>query len=182
MGIHQPLPPAFTSLYRIFLRSISAAVLHTPRATRSIRQLYRQSFAEAASVIRRLQSCPESQEATQLEQWLTVWQQRADNTLSILYNAATSRGSPHRLISNLSNLHRTYLYSAARRPSDAWTWNGQLSRTSVEYQPKVGRDEHKNNRKKEPSKIENRSWVGLSEIIAMAEGRDKVLLGRVLEK
>ena len=73
-----PLPPSLTSLYRIFLRTISASVLHQSRSTRTIRRLYRPEFEAAVNVIRKLQSDTlESTERTKLESWLGVWNARS---------------------------------------------------------------------------------------------------------
>jgi len=50
------LPPSFTSLYRLFLRTSSAAVLHHEAATRYVRTLWKPTFREAALVVHKLQS------------------------------------------------------------------------------------------------------------------------------
>lgn len=74
------LPPSLTSLYRIFLRTISASVLHQPRSTRSIRYLYRPEFEAAANVIHKLQAeTLDSNERVKLESWLKVWNTRSTN-------------------------------------------------------------------------------------------------------
>lgn len=73
-----PLPPSLTSLYRIFLRTISASVLHQSRSTRTIRRLYRPEFEAAANVARKLQvEKLKSAERVKLESWLEVWNARS---------------------------------------------------------------------------------------------------------
>jgi hypothetical protein len=80
----QGLPPSFTSLYRLFLRASSAAVLHHRAATRYIRPLWKPTFREAAVVIRRVQN-PSlvSSEKAQLERWLCLWEQSGERRICV---------------------------------------------------------------------------------------------------
>lgn len=69
------LPPSFTSLYRLLLRTTSAAVLHHKAANRYVRILWKPSFREAATVIHKLQSPTLSTaERAPLERWLSLWE------------------------------------------------------------------------------------------------------------
>lgn len=69
-----PLPPTFTSVYRLFLRASSAAVLHHKVATRHLRLLWRPTFREAARVIRTLQDpALGADERAHRERWLARW-------------------------------------------------------------------------------------------------------------
>ena len=69
------LPPSFTSLYRLLLRTSSAAVLHHKAATRYVKTLWKPSFREAATIVRKLQD-PKfgTAEKAQLEKWLCLWE------------------------------------------------------------------------------------------------------------
>ena len=69
------LPPSFTSLYRLFLRTSSAAVLHHGPATHYVRTLWKPTFREAAVVVRKLQSPTlGTSEKAQLEKWHSRWE------------------------------------------------------------------------------------------------------------
>ncbi|KAH9976098.1 hypothetical protein BGW80DRAFT_1436146 [Lactifluus volemus] len=93
----QGLPPSFTSLYRLFLRASSAAVLHHRAATRYIRPLWKPTFPQNPSLA--------SSEKAQLEKWLCLWEQNVGRTLSLLSVSAQSRGLAHKLTRNLSFLN-----------------------------------------------------------------------------
>ena len=71
----QKLPPTFTSLYRLFLRTTSAAVLHHPNSKRNLRRLWRPIFNTAASVIDQIQQ--DSPERQKLEHWFRIWNTRS---------------------------------------------------------------------------------------------------------
>ena len=68
------LPPAFTSLYRLFLRAVKSSVLQNPAHTRHLRSLYRPTFEQAVKVIRELENGHTEQEP--LRKWLDDWQIR----------------------------------------------------------------------------------------------------------
>ncbi len=78
MGFAVPphrLPPSFTSVYRLLLRTSSAAVLDHKAATRYVRTLWKPTFREAATVILRLQNPTlATAEKAQLERWLCLWE------------------------------------------------------------------------------------------------------------
>jgi hypothetical protein len=70
------LPPWFTSLYRLTLRSVSASALHQPRAVRSLRRLWRPVFEDAAHATKHAEfSTGTNAEAA--ESWLKEWQIRS---------------------------------------------------------------------------------------------------------
>ena len=69
------LPPSFSSLYRVLLRTSSAAVLHHESATRYVRALWKPPFREAATIVHRLQNPTlGTAEKAQLERWLFLWE------------------------------------------------------------------------------------------------------------
>src|SRR6266404_4743162 len=77
------LPPSFTSLYRLFLRTSSAAVLHHKAATRYIRSLWIPTFRDTATIILRLQNPTLAiAEKTKLERWLWLWESSSVYTRS----------------------------------------------------------------------------------------------------
>ena len=126
------LPPEFKSLYRLFLRTASATVLHHPQATRNLRLLWRPAFDAAARVTNQYND-PRTDTAQRTLQgkWLKGWDQRSkfyaktyvlfnkiihvvDNTLAMLYNSSQSRGLSHNLTRNLAHL----VYSEQKRISE----------------------------------------------------------------
>ena len=79
---HSPstLPPSFTSLYRLFLRSTAVSVLSHSQATTTLRKLWRPAFAQAAVMMRLLESdglSPARREA--LRHWLARWEARGQS-------------------------------------------------------------------------------------------------------
>ncbi|KAJ4468296.1 hypothetical protein J3R30DRAFT_1696558 [Lentinula aciculospora] len=175
------LPPSFTSLYRLFLRTSSASVLHQSLAVKNIRSLWRPIFADAAHVFKKLQANPSDQA---LQNWLTDWETRMDRTLSILYASATSRGLPHQLTRNLSQLfHAEYDRMSSRRCP---VWNSQLPQNAREYQIPVPDTTPKALNKEEKARqakyLDERAWNALGFAVSMAENRDRLSLGRVVVK
>ncbi|KAI0250058.1 hypothetical protein BJV78DRAFT_1275930 [Lactifluus subvellereus] len=167
------LPHSFTSLYRLFLRTSSAAVLHHRMATRYVRPLWKPTFREAANVIRRLQvPTLRSSEKAQLERWLCLWELSMDRTISLLSTSAQSRGLPHKLTRNLSFLHfgfKKYQENTRYGPTQPWNPRQQ------EYKPV---------RQARPSQIkaeifDGQSWGALEETARMAEGKGRLTLGRM---
>lgn len=73
------LPPSFTNVYRLFLRTTSASVLNHSSATRNLRKLWKPSFRDAAVTIRALESREERNQHSQdtLEKWLKEWYSRS---------------------------------------------------------------------------------------------------------
>ncbi len=82
------LPAAFKSLYRLHLRTVSAAVMHHKGATRNLRRLWRPTFDDGARVTQELLLVqggrknsesppgPENAGTAQLENWLNEWNNR----------------------------------------------------------------------------------------------------------
>jgi hypothetical protein len=105
------LPQSFTSLYRLFLRASSAAVLHHRAATRYFRPLWKPTFREAAIVIRRLQNPTlGSFEKAPLERWLCLWELSSECQISV------SSQSPNLVLSGQNTLVTFYI-STVSRPS-----------------------------------------------------------------
>ncbi|KAF9816801.1 hypothetical protein IEO21_03881 [Rhodonia placenta] len=180
------LPPTFTGLYRLFLRTAAASVLHKRAACSRIRRLWRPTFEVAAQVIRRhLSVSTTDPERRRLEWWYRVWERRIDNTLSLLAVSAQSRGLAHRLTSNLNLLQREHEFQATRLGAyeHAHYWNPKLPVMSEYYQPKPMASGPRANRKEDKKdrwrKLDMKAWGALGEAITMAEGRDGISLGRI---
>lgn len=90
-----------------------------------------------------------------------------DNTLSLLYSSAISRGLAHKLTRNLLTLstrRKEWLRSAYERPSAPWKPNGQ----PVYIKP--------NKRQNERNESGELAWNMVGEVVRMAEGRDRLML------
>ena len=90
-----------------------------------------------------------------------------DNTLSLLYNSAISRGLTHKLTRNLhllSHRRKGWLHAAYERFNAPWKPTGEL----IQLKP--------NKRQTEPGEL---AWNIVGEVIHMAEGRGQLFLGRV---
>ncbi|RDB24877.1 hypothetical protein Hypma_007432 [Hypsizygus marmoreus] len=170
------LPASFTGLYRLFLRTCSASVLHHRVGTRNLRRLWRPTFDVAANVTRQLENNSQNNlEQAQLEEWLHKWEQRIDGTLALLYNSSQSRGLPHKLTRNLGLLvTREQLRLNDPRPMRAW--EPQI-RTSPS--PPKQRDTRKEEKQKAREAFEASAWAPLSQVVKLAEGRDGISLGRL---
>ncbi|TFK50810.1 hypothetical protein OE88DRAFT_1735559 [Heliocybe sulcata] len=185
-----PLPPHFTSLYRICLRAVSAAVLHQSFATRKLRTLFKPSFREAAKVVRQVQDARakgiDDAAVKTKEKWLEDWNRRADNTLSLLLNSATSKGLPHKVTRNLALLEAQHRSWAEKRYySSRGYWNPSLPVDDQRYvDPSFAVSfnllrESKRDAMMRQQEIIDAAWGPLGEVVRMAEGRDGVWLGRV---
>jgi hypothetical protein len=74
----QPLPAFLTSLYRLVLRTSSAAVLHKPPAVSTTRELWRSTFEDAARVSHKLQDSSLSEtRKISLEKWMDAWNNKS---------------------------------------------------------------------------------------------------------
>ena len=73
------LPPTFTSLYRLFLRTTSAAVQQQSAGSRNLRKLWKPVFQTAARAVKRLDDRPQSDDAEQqqVRMWLDAWERRS---------------------------------------------------------------------------------------------------------
>ena len=125
--------------------------------------------------------------AAQAKDWLEKWEKRStwinqhcelsfyelntatvDNTLLLLYNSAVSRGLAHKLTRNLatlSSLRKAWLCSAYERPGAPWNPTGK----QMHARTKKSRD-----RKNE---LGESAWNMVREVVRMAEGRDRLVLG-----
>lgn len=77
--VHQGrLPASFTSLYRLFLRTASAAVLHHRSARINLITRWRPAFDAAAKVTKELEhnSLNSSRWKQERIDWLTIWNER----------------------------------------------------------------------------------------------------------
>lgn len=190
MSASATIPPSFTSLYRLFLRTSSAAVLHHRVATRYIRTLWKPTFREAAVVIHKLQSPTlGTLEREELAKWHSRWELSSecrvdtllqsstlilvvDQTLSLLVTSAQSRGLAHKLTRNLSILHFGFQnYQKSSRYHATHFWDPQQR----EYQPA---------RQAQPCQtmakiFDGQSWGALEETARMAEGKSGITLGRM---
>lgn len=166
------LPHSFTSLYRLFLRTASASVLHHRAATRNLRALWRPVFEGGANATKQLQQLEGDDVARQgLETFLKEWNVRMDNTLALLYNSSTSRGLAHQLTRNLSKVVQAEKKRVQDKEMQSRTWDAQS--------PPSAKDIEK--RAKAAKKKEGQAdrFAILDEIIHMAEGRDRISLGRI---
>ncbi|KAK7472271.1 hypothetical protein VKT23_000392 [Stygiomarasmius scandens] len=174
------LPASFTSLYRLFLRSTSTSVLHHKLARRNLRNLWRPTFVDAAKVIKQLQNpATSSTNRDHLKAWLEVWQQRTDNVLALLYSSSLSRGLPHQVTRNLNLIVYTEHVRALYKRLPAW--KPQLDPNAPEYQVKPPSRKQLNREEKERryKRMEDMARNTLGQVARMAEGRDKISLGRV---
>ncbi|KAI0937740.1 hypothetical protein AcW1_003818 [Taiwanofungus camphoratus] len=178
------LPPTFTSLYRLFLRTIAASVLNQPSATRELRKLWRPTFDGAARVIRTLQRGSISPgDREKLQRWHDIWEKRMDNTLSLLCVSAQSRGLPHVLTRNIHLLLKSYhRYAAQKRNFERQHWNGQLPPSSDRYKPRTvilgSRVVNQENKKAKWARVDDEAWGAIGEVVLMAEGKHGISLGR----
>ena len=93
-----------------------------------------------------------------------------DNTLSLLYNSAISRGLAHKLTRNLhalSHRRKVWLLSAYELPNAPWKPTGEPIQLKL------------NKRQTDRSGPGESAWNMVGEVVRMAEGRDQLMLGRV---
>jgi hypothetical protein len=103
----------------------------------------------------------------------------------MLANAATTRGLPHQLLKNMHELYRTHaVWHFARYHAVRGKWNGQLPPDAPDYVARAspGRMANKSARAKLDHDWDAQAWRAMSEVMHMAEARDKVDLGRVVRR
>jgi hypothetical protein len=175
-------PQSLASLYRLFLRTTGASVLNYRPSTRNLRLLFRAHFDDAAAIVRKAYRAPGSRSDRTTDS-LREWNSRVDKTLTLLYNSSQYRGLPHRLTQNLS----FFVHGVRRRRKDTSTRFGKI------WQPNLDPDcsayklpQHRAVKpvKKRPAQIrqemvEASSLNALDEVIKLAEGRNKIFLGRI---
>ncbi|KAJ7503192.1 hypothetical protein B0H11DRAFT_1988210 [Mycena galericulata] len=170
------LPPSFTSLYRLFLRTAAASVLHQARATKALRKLWRPPFEDAAYVTARLQNDSlSSTNRNDLEVWLRAWHLRIDNTLAMLFTSCKTRGLSHQVTRNLGLLVRGEQGRINRRTLAKW--KPALSPGAPEYQtgfqdPQIVADR---TRQMEDA----HAWDALQEVVRLAEGKHELFFGKI---
>ena len=79
MGHQCRLPASFTSLYRLFLRTASASVLHHRSARLNLITRWRPVFDAAAKVTKELEYSPQDSTSTWRQEridWLKIWNER----------------------------------------------------------------------------------------------------------
>ena len=81
------LPTNFRSVYRLFLRALSASVLHHPVATTNLRRLYKPVFVQAAAINRSL-------DPPAAQRWMSEWHQRGKQRVSCCCSLRTYRYTP----------------------------------------------------------------------------------------
>ena len=198
------LPTNFKSLYRLFLRTTSAAVLHHPGATKNLRLRWRPLFTEAAKVTKVVEgsasdTSPDIRDA-QIA-WLKEWHTRGgypllhgpfhvgrhaaksgslisvDNTLKLLYTASLSRGIPHQLTRNLAFLTGNERQRVISTTISAMTkWKPQVS-YPMTPNPPTAKEIKSANLKKEEEAFKRNGAGALAEVIRMAGATGKLTLG-----
>ncbi|KAJ6590171.1 hypothetical protein DFH09DRAFT_222856 [Mycena vulgaris] len=170
------LPSSFTSLYRLFLRTSAASVIHQPKATKSLRKLWRPAFNDAARVTTQLQAKSLSAvDRNDLEIWLQTWHLRIDNTLALLYTSCKTRGLSHLLTRNLALLVRGEQGRINQRRIREW--KPKLAANASEYDTAFPAKELIAERKKELE--DAHAWDALEEVVRLAEGRNELAFGRI---
>ncbi|KAG2073346.1 hypothetical protein BDR04DRAFT_1095274 [Suillus decipiens] len=176
----------FRSLYRLFLRTNSAVVLHHSPSKTQILRLWRPVFDEAALQIHRLQHHDvRSSEHKQIVRWLHIWHRRVDHTLSLLATAAVSRGLAHKITRNLKWLRQNHvLWVEKLYYSHKPFWRSQLPQTSAKYQPYSlptpgSRPDHILRKNREMRIFDEQCSNAIGEVVKMAEGRHEIILGRL---
>ncbi|KAJ7750093.1 hypothetical protein DFH07DRAFT_746435 [Mycena maculata] len=169
------LPPDLTSLYRLFLRTSAASVLHQSRATRALRKLWRPTFEDAASVTAGLQNeALSAVNRNDHEIWLQSWHLRMDNTLAMLFTSSKTRGVPHQVTRNLNLLVRGEQERINRRKLPEW--KPTLSPDAPEYQAGFQHPSTADH----PRKLEEaHAGDALEEVVRMAEGRNHLCFGKI---
>ncbi|KAJ7251143.1 hypothetical protein B0H12DRAFT_1018698 [Mycena haematopus] len=174
-----PLPSDFTGLYRLFLRTSSASVLHQNKSTKALRRLWRPAFEDAARVTNRLQdNSLSASRRNELEVWLQTWHLRIDNTLALLYTSCKTRGLSHRLTRNIAGLIRReqQRLDTMKLPE----WKPTLAADAVEYQPF-----HAAKQRAAVEQLQDEAavaWNALEEVVRLAEGRSELSLGKIALK
>jgi hypothetical protein len=94
-----------------------------------------------------------------------------DNTLALLYNSGKSRGLAHQLTRNLSKLVQAEKKRVQVKETQYKTWDAQS--------PPSAKDVEKRAKDAKKKKGQADRFAMLDEIIHMAEGRDRISLGRI---
>ncbi|KZS87793.1 hypothetical protein SISNIDRAFT_419132 [Sistotremastrum niveocremeum HHB9708] len=167
------IPPSIASLYRLYLRTLSASVLHHAAAKRQLLKMYRPMFQNLLS-----------QNSTASESALTVpssWHTTADKTLSFLSSSAIARGVPHQVTRNLASLGtRFHERNRQKYMKKAKHWIPPPE--DAKFPPSLRNDDElspKAKQQKAWDELDDHAWSDLGAVIKLAEGRDKIFLGRL---
>ncbi|EKM81217.1 hypothetical protein AGABI1DRAFT_72102 [Agaricus bisporus var. burnettii JB137-S8] len=174
------LPADFRSFYRLFRRACSASVLHRSAETVALRNLYRYTFRRAGLVYMRYKTeSPDDEANVKRKAWLDSWNQRMDNTLSLLYNSSHTRGLPHQITKYLGHFIFVQRFRHRHTKDQGLTWNPQLPRDSPEYKPRPKKPATlaKQSKQEKMKQLADDALGHLREVARMAEGRDEVLFG-----
>ncbi|XP_006461347.1 hypothetical protein AGABI2DRAFT_205102 [Agaricus bisporus var. bisporus H97] len=174
------LPADFRSFYRLFRRACSASVLHRSAETVALRNLYRYTFRRAGLVYMRYKTeSPDDEANVKRKAWLDSWNQRMDNTLSLLYNSSHTRGLPHQITKYLGHFIFVQRFRHRHTKDQGLTWNPQLPRDSPEYKPRPKKPATlaKQSKQEKMKQLADDALGHLREVARMAEGRDEILFG-----
>ncbi|KAH9910990.1 uncharacterized protein BXZ73DRAFT_108311 [Epithele typhae] len=176
------LPATFFCLYRLFLRTAAASVLHDRKTKKQLRRIYRPMFTEAGRRMHELQDERLGRELGPGERaarvaWLAEWEERVDNTLSFLHTSAVARGVPHRTLRNfraMQLLNSHVFVNRARLPQGP-VWSGQFPLDHLRYRsPKFPPFKPTSQ-----DALATRGMHMLADTIGMAEAQGRLTLGRV---
>jgi hypothetical protein len=108
---------------------------------------------------------------------------RVDGTLHLLANAGMSHGLPSRLVGNLSQIQSQLRKGRDFAQGERRTWNPQLAPDSPSYKAPDIRANASLDKKKQKEQlwraIDDEAYNPIGEVIKLAEGRDKLTLGRM---
>jgi hypothetical protein len=166
------------SVYRLFLRTVSASVLHHTSSVHGLRRLYRPIFRSGHTLMTQLNqpTLPESDREL-LHKQLVAWNNRIDTTLKLLLSSAQSRGLPDALTRNMVQLERDYAkVQEIRMSRPAAHWDGQmtedvLAQTHASIRGVMAK-------RAASRELEDRGWDVLHRTVQMAEGTAGVFLGQ----
>jgi len=178
MSLQSGLPASFTSLYRLFLRTASASVLHHRSARLNLIARWRPIFDAAAKVTKELEYSPQDSTSTWRQErvdWLKIWNERVDHTLALLYTSCHSRGLPHQVVRNLA-----YLRGSEKKRIGQIQWRRKAWDPQNKAEIPTVKLKHLNalEKMKKEAEFESNSDRALSEVIRMAEGCGNLTLGR----
>jgi len=174
------LQTEFTSVYRLFLRSLFAAVLHHPQATRNLRRLWRPMFESGARVTRQLQHSSVVKGSPESElhaNWLKLWDQRINNTLALLYYSSQNRGLSHKLTRNLA-----FLVTSEHQRVRFYKLNAWDPRFPQQFSNLSSKAKRKQEKNKKFQEFVARSWAPLDKVMKLAEAKDGLTLGKIRVK
>ena len=173
------------SLYRLFLRTTTSSVLYHKIATLNLKSLYRFEFRNAAAAVKKLEASTTPQPQTHLQARLQQWNERADNTLALLYNSSLYRGLPHRLTHNLALFVLGHHQRRRFAQKYSGVWKANLPPNSPEYKLPQARNPGQSGGKKLTPRQQGEDALNVSafnaldEVVRLAEGRNKIFMGRI---